>query len=94
MLVLSRRPGESIMVGDDVEIRVLEVRGHGDQAVVRIGIVAPQQVRVHRKEVYDAVVAANRQAVLAPEVFEKEHLGDLLAAKNREHDPQDKPQDR
>lgn len=66
MLVLSRRPGESIMVGDEVEVRILEVRGHGDQAVVRLGITAARHLAIHRKEVYDAVVEANREAAEMP----------------------------
>lgn len=63
MLVLTRRLNETIVIGDEVEIRVLQVRGSGDQAVVRIGITAPRHITVLRKEVYDEVVAANRQAV-------------------------------
>jgi carbon storage regulator len=51
MLVLSRRRGESIIVGDDIEIRVLEV--HGSQ--VKIGIQAPSKHTIHRKEVYLAI---------------------------------------
>lgn len=51
MLVLSRRRGESIIVGDDIEIRILEV--HGNQ--VKIGIQAPTHHTVHRKEVYLAI---------------------------------------
>ena len=48
MLVLTRRPGESVMVGDDVVITVLEVRGD----VIRVGIKAPRSIQVHREEVY------------------------------------------
>jgi len=62
MLVLTRRLNESIIIGDNIEIKVLMVRGSGDQAVIRLGISAPKQVTVLRKEVYDEVVAANRQA--------------------------------
>ena len=51
MLVLSRRKDESIMIGDDIEICVLDVRGDK----VRIGITAPRTISVHRKEVYDAI---------------------------------------
>lgn len=53
MLVLSRQKDESIMIGDDIEIRIIDVRG--DQ--VRIGIQAPRSISVHRKEVYDAIQA-------------------------------------
>lgn len=58
MLVLTRRPGESVMVGDDVVITVLEVRGD----VVRLGIRAPRSVPVHREEVYLELRAANQAA--------------------------------
>jgi carbon storage regulator len=58
MLVLSRKVSESIMIGDDVEVRVVSVRG--DQ--VRLGISAPSRVTVHRKEIYDVVRAENEAA--------------------------------
>ena len=58
MLVLSRRIGESIIIGDDIVVTVLEVRGD----VVRVGISAPRSIRVHREEVYRALEAANRAA--------------------------------
>jgi carbon storage regulator len=65
MLVLTRRLEESILIGDDIEIRIVQVRGSGDQAVVRLGISAPKHVTVLRKEVHDEVVAANRQSAQA-----------------------------
>lgn len=61
MLVLSRRAGESVVIGDDVVVTVLEVRGD----VVRIGIDAPRSVRVHREEVYRELQAANEAAARA-----------------------------
>jgi carbon storage regulator len=51
MLVLSRQRDESIMIGDDVEITVVDVRGEK----VRLGINAPPHIPVHRKEVYEAI---------------------------------------
>jgi carbon storage regulator len=51
MLVLTRKLGQSIKIGDEVEVVVLEVRGEQ----VRIGIRAPKTVSVHRKEVYDQI---------------------------------------
>ena len=51
MLVLSRKKNEAILINDDIEIVVVEIRGDK----VRLGIVAPQQVPVHRREVYDAI---------------------------------------
>ena len=51
MLVLSRQKDESIVIGDDVEITVVDVRG----GKVRLGITAPKSISVHRREVYDAI---------------------------------------
>lgn len=63
MLVLSRQRDETIMIGDDVEITVVDIRGDK----VRLGITAPRHVQVHRKEVYDAIKRENQQAAgLAP----------------------------
>ena len=58
MLVLSRMRDETIMIGDDVQITVVDVRGDK----VRIGINAPAHIAVHRKEVYDAIQRENRLA--------------------------------
>ena len=51
MLVLSRQIDESIMIGDDVEITIVDVRGDK----VRLGITAPREIPVHRREVYEAI---------------------------------------
>ncbi|ABZ83365.1 carbon storage regulator [Heliomicrobium modesticaldum Ice1] len=59
MLVLTRRNGESIVIGENITISILEVRG--DQ--IRIGIEAPRHVTVHRGEVFEAIQRANRDAV-------------------------------
>ena len=59
MLVLTRRSGESIVIGDDVRVVVLDSRGE----TVRLGIEAPRSVQVHRAEVYAEVQAANAAAV-------------------------------
>lgn len=58
MLVLSRQRDETIMIGDDVEITIVDIRGDK----VRLGITAPRQIQVHRKEVYDAIRRENEQA--------------------------------
>lgn len=63
MLVLSRRVGESIVVGDDITVTVLEVRGD----VVRVGIDAPRSVRVHRAELLHDVETTNRASVARDE---------------------------
>ena len=57
MLVLSRRKNESIMIGEDVEIVVAEIRGDK----VRLGVSAPRYVPVHRREIYEAL---HRQQVI------------------------------
>ena len=62
MLVLSRHRDESIMIGDDIVITIVDIRGDK----VRLGIQAPQHVPVHRQEVYDAIQRENRKAA-APE---------------------------
>ena len=51
MLVLSRQRDETIMIGDDVEITIVDIRGDK----VRLGITAPPHIAVHRKEVYEAI---------------------------------------
>lgn len=51
MLVLSRQRGETIIIGDDIEITLIDIRG--DKA--RIGISAPKNLSVHRKEIYDII---------------------------------------
>ncbi len=58
MLVLSRQRDETIMIGDDIELTIVDIRGDK----VRIGIKAPASVAVHRKEVYDAIKRENEQA--------------------------------
>lgn len=73
MLVLTRRANQSIMIGDDVVVTVLEVRG--DQ--VRLGIKAPREVDVHREEVFAALQAANRQAA-SPSEEAMRGLGKIL----------------
>ena len=58
MLVLSRQRDESIMIGDNVQITVVDIRGDK----VRLGIVAPAEIAVHRKEIFDAIQRENRKA--------------------------------
>ena len=73
MLVLTRRPGESIMIGDDVVVTVLDVRGD----VVRVGIKAPRSVQVHREEVYRELQKANVDAA-SPSEHAVEVLSEML----------------
>ena len=61
MLVLSRQPDETIVVGDDIEITVVRIYG----GRVRLGITAPPEVSVHRKEVWEAIRREKRAEALA-----------------------------
>jgi len=67
MLVLSRQKDESIMVGDNVEITIVDVRGDK----VRLGINAPKNIAVHRREVYDAIQREKKDTSSEKEAVEK-----------------------
>jgi carbon storage regulator len=58
MLVLTRKKNESIMIGDQIELVVVSIEGD----VVKLGIKAPQNIEIYRKEVYRAIQIANREA--------------------------------
>ena len=58
MLVLKRKTGEAIQIGDDIELTILAIEG--DQ--VKLGINAPRQIDIHRKEIYLAIQAENAEA--------------------------------
>ena len=60
MLVLTRKPGERLVIGDNIVITVVEIKGDN----IRIGIDAPREVKVYRGEIYDAIVAENKQSPL------------------------------
>lgn len=62
MLVLTRKKGETIMIGDQIEVKVLAV--DGDQ--VKLGIVAPKTVKVHRSEVFEVIQQQNKEALATP----------------------------
>ncbi len=73
MLILSRKLNESIIIGDNIEISVADIKG--DQ--VKIGIVAPRTVKVFRKEVYDAIQEENKAAARSS-IDTIPSLGDIL----------------
>lgn len=72
MLVLSRQKDESIMIGDEVEITIVDVRGDK----VRLGITAPKHIPVHRREIYDAI---QREKAQKPD-------GEVQPGGNTEHE--------
>jgi len=75
MLVLSRKTGESIMIGDQIELVVLGTEGD----VVKLGVVAPQQQRILRKEIYVALKESNEEA--SKTAINVDHLRDFLKKK-------------
>ena len=84
MLVLSRQRDESIMIGDNVEIIIVDVRGDK----VRLGITAPKEIPVHRREIYDAIQREKAQ--------KKESQAEQPGEKGQKKEPQpeqpEKPQ--
>jgi carbon storage regulator len=61
MLVFTRKIGECLMIGDNVQVKVLSA----DRDHVRIGISAPREIPIHRQEIYDVIVERNKQASLS-----------------------------
>jgi carbon storage regulator len=79
MLVLTRKTDESIIIGDDIRITVVEVRH--DQ--VKLGIAAPRDIPVHREEVYREIQEENRRAVAAEKTPDLRDLTELLSSPNK-----------
>jgi carbon storage regulator len=71
MLILSRKVNEKIMIGEDISVSIIEVRG--DQ--VRLGVDAPKTVKVFRQEVFDAIRAENKAAAESTPVFPELDIG-------------------
>jgi carbon storage regulator len=59
MLVLTRKAGDGIIIGDDITIKIIEIKGGG----IRIGIDAPRDCKIYRQEVYDRISQENREAL-------------------------------
>lgn len=98
MLVLSRQINQSIMIGDQIEVTIVDIKGDK----VRIGINAPGSVPVHRKEVYLAIQAENVEAARSAaedlgalgDLFRQKGLGDgQKPPENAPKPPQKKPED-
>jgi carbon storage regulator len=79
MLILTRKPGESLYIGDDVKITIVEIKGHQ----IRVGIEAPKQYRIYREEIYLAILEENKKAAeagTASEVAGLESITDMWPA--------------
>lgn len=61
MLVLTRKAGQNLVIGDNIIIKILEIKGD----TIKLGIEAPREVSVHRQEVFAAIKAANQAAALS-----------------------------
>lgn len=59
MLILTRKLNESLMIGDNIEIKVIKI----EDGKVRLGISAPKNIDIHRKEIYDMIVSENKKAI-------------------------------
>lgn len=80
MLVLSRKPGESVRIGDDIEVTIIEVRGD----TVRIGFEAPRSVAIFRQELLAEVAKTNIESVsVAPDALDL--LKTILRGENKEN---------
>lgn len=75
MLVLSRRAGEKIIIGNEIVIEIISTESGG----VRLGVKAPRETSVHRFEVFSEIEAANRAAESAVSAISKNALGNLSA---------------
>ncbi|MEL1136142.1 carbon storage regulator CsrA [Desulfitobacterium sp. THU1] len=74
MLALTRKVGERIVIGDNIVVTVVSVKGDS----VRLTIEAPNEVKIYRGEIYDAIVAENEKAAVVPaEAFDLAMLNDL-----------------
>lgn len=79
MLILTRKPGESVYIGDDVKITIVEIKGHQ----IRVGIDAPKEKRIYREEIYLQILEENKQAAATSDVSESGFEGLSEAWKGR-----------
>ena len=79
MLVLTRKPGEGIIIGDSVTIRIIEVKSGS----IRIGIDAPGDTKIYRQEVYDRIRQENIEAAAGWNMADLDVLSDQLADRTK-----------
>ena len=85
MLILTRKLNQSIMVGHNIEIIITEIKGDS----VKIGIKAPRDIVVHRREVYDSIMAENISASRS-RVIDLQKLGKIIQPNNQAADSSEK----
>ena len=73
MLVLTRKPGEKIFIGDNMSMTVVEVKGDS----VRIAVDAPREVKIYRGEIYEAIIAENKAAAIGGDMKQLDGLKKL-----------------
>ena len=73
MLALTRKIGERIVIGDNIVITIVNI--HGDN--IRLAIDAPKEIKIYRGEIYDSIVAENKQAAVASQVGKLDMLKDI-----------------
>ncbi len=81
MLVLSRKIGESIIIGDNIEVKVLKI----DNGTVKIGIIAPTNVKIYRQEIYQTVADQNKKTIseIVNSPNDLKHLKEVLKNVNK-----------
>jgi len=79
LLILSRRPGQSLVIAGNIRVKVLEVEG----GRVRLGIEAPADIEVHREEVFELISEANVKAAAGTPV-DLDSIGELIAGRKKE----------
>jgi len=81
MLVLSRKIGESIIIGDNIEVKVLKI----ESGTVKIGIIAPTNVKIYRQEIYQTVAEQNKKTIseIVNSPDDLKHLKEVLKNVNK-----------
>lgn len=77
MLVLTRKPGERIVIGDNIVVSIVEIKGDN----IRVAIDAPKDIKIYRAELYDAIAAENAQAVVSASLKDMDILKDVYKKK-------------
>ncbi len=74
MLVLTRKSGERLVIGDNITLTVIEVRGDS----VRLAFDAPKEVKIYRGEIYEAIVSENKEAAVQPGITNIDFLKEII----------------